>query len=498
MIFGELVREELREHPRPQQARAGDVRAAGRAGAVDGHLSEALPRRRSRPSVDKHRDRAINAALSAPPAKPAEPGLRMRGNELGRHDLRHAQHGPGFARAVPRGGRHGAADARRLPRRRLGRARLWAAVAGVAGGGDPGARPDAALASTAFGGMFVTDSFASFMKVLVLIGSAFGLVMSVDYNRARGHRALRVPRADPVRHGRHDDDDLGQRPHLALYRSRAAEPGALRRRRVPPRFGALDRGGAQVLRPRRAVLGHAALRRFAGLRLCRHDQLRDAVRRAGRRAPARRRWASSSASSSCPRASPSRSRRAPFHMWTPDVYEGAPTPVTAFFAIAPKIAAIALFVRGHDRAVRAAGRRVAADHRLRVDRVDAARRLRRDLADQHQAADGLQLDRPCRLCADRPRRRRRGGHPRRADLHGDLPVHERRHLRGHPVHAPAGPHGRADQRSGRASRRPSKGLAAALAIVMFAMAGIPPLAGFFGKLFVFQAAIDASSSTRWR
>jgi NADH-quinone oxidoreductase subunit N len=35
----------------------------------------------------------------------------------------------------------------------------------------------------------------------------------------------------------------------------------------------------------------------------------------------------------------------PFHMWTPDVYEGAPTPVTAFFAAAPKIAAMALFVR---------------------------------------------------------------------------------------------------------------------------------------------------------
>ena len=35
----------------------------------------------------------------------------------------------------------------------------------------------------------------------------------------------------------------------------------------------------------------------------------------------------------------------PFHMWTPDVYEGAPTPVTAFFAAAPKVAALALFVR---------------------------------------------------------------------------------------------------------------------------------------------------------
>ena len=35
----------------------------------------------------------------------------------------------------------------------------------------------------------------------------------------------------------------------------------------------------------------------------------------------------------------------PFHMWTPDVYEGAPTPVTAFFAGAPKVAAMALIVR---------------------------------------------------------------------------------------------------------------------------------------------------------
>jgi NADH-quinone oxidoreductase subunit N len=35
----------------------------------------------------------------------------------------------------------------------------------------------------------------------------------------------------------------------------------------------------------------------------------------------------------------------PFHMWTPDVYEGAPTPVTAFFASAPKVAAVAMLVR---------------------------------------------------------------------------------------------------------------------------------------------------------
>ncbi len=40
---------------------------------------------------------------------------------------------------------------------------------------------------------------------------------------------------------------------------------------------------------------------------------------------------------------------APFHMWTPDVYEGAPTPIVGFFAGAPKLAAMALFARAADR-----------------------------------------------------------------------------------------------------------------------------------------------------
>ena len=79
----------------------------------------------------------------------------------------------------------------------------------------------------------------------------------------------------------------------------------------------------------------------------------------------------------------------PFHMWTPDVYEGAPTPVTAFFSAAPKIAAIALFVRvmigpfGHLIG------RVAPDHRLHLGRLHGAGRGRRHQPAQHQAADGL-------------------------------------------------------------------------------------------------------------
>ena len=51
----------------------------------------------------------------------------------------------------------------------------------------------------------------------------------------------------------------------------------------------------------------------------------------------------------------------PFHMWTPDVYEGAPTPVTVFFATAPKVAAMALLLRTMAHAVRPPAAVVAAD-----------------------------------------------------------------------------------------------------------------------------------------
>ncbi len=56
----------------------------------------------------------------------------------------------------------------------------------------------------------------------------------------------------------------------------------------------------------------------------------------------------------------------PFHFWTPDVYEGAPTPVTAFMAVAPKAAAFA--VRAAFPGRFRAGRRPVAGHRWRRPR----------------------------------------------------------------------------------------------------------------------------------
>ena len=275
--------------------------------------------------------------------------------------------------------------------------------------------------------MFVTDPFAVFMKVLVLLGAAVGLVMSIDYNRREGIARFEFPvlilfatlgMMMMVSAG----DLIALYVGLELQSLSLYVVAAFRRDSVK-----LDRGGAQILRPRRALLGHAALRRLADLRLRRHHRF-DAIAEGlggerGRAADRRDR----SASSSSPPASPSRSPRRRSTC-------GRPTSTRARRRRSPRSS------RSRPRSRRSRCScavmiepfgPLLGDWRqivvLRRDRVDAARRLRRDLADQYQAADGLQLDRPCRLRADRPRRRRRSAGIRGvADLHGDLPVHERR------------------------------------------------------------------------
>ncbi len=94
-------------------------------------------------------------------------------------------------------------------------------------------------------------------------------------------------------------------------------------------------------------------------------------------------------------------------MWTPDVYEGAPTPVTAFFAAAPKVAAMALLVRV---VIDRASQPVTADWQQIVVFISIASMVLGAFAaigqKQHQAPDGLFLDRPYGLRAGRPG----GGH----------------------------------------------------------------------------------------
>ena len=91
------------------------------------------------------------------------------------------------------------------------------------------------------------------------------------------------------------------------------------------------------------VLGHAALRLLAGLRLHRHARLRP--HRDGAARPDGASLGLIVGLVFIVAGLAFKVSAVPFHMWTPDVYEGAPTPVTAFIGSAPKVAAIGLITR---------------------------------------------------------------------------------------------------------------------------------------------------------
>jgi NADH-quinone oxidoreductase subunit N len=181
---------------------------------------------------------------------------------------------------------------------------------------------------------------------------------------------------------------------------------------------------------------------------------------------------------------------APFHMWTPDVYEGSPSPVTALFAIAPKVAAIALMMRltyGAFGAIADQWTQVLVALSIASMVVGALGAImqadiKRMMAYSSIAHMGYALAGLAAGSADGAfgvliymtgyifmgagtfaiillMRRDGQAATRIADLQGLS--------RTHPV------------------------LALGLMVMMFSMAGIPPLAGFFGKWYVFLAAVNA-------
>ena len=135
-----------------------------------------------------------------------------------------------------------------------------------------------------FGGSFVVDDFARFVKILAFGGTAAAILMSFDFVKRAGMRKFEYPMLMLLVGRRHGHADLGDRPDRALSRPRTDEPVALRDRGHRPRFREIDRGRAEIFRPRRAVVRHAALRRLADLRrdrqhhLCRHRAGRAAGR----------------------------------------------------------------------------------------------------------------------------------------------------------------------------------------------------------------------------
>jgi NADH-quinone oxidoreductase subunit N len=181
----------------------------------------------------------------------------------------------------------------------------------------------------------------------------------------------------------------------------------------------------------------------------------------------------------------------PFHMWTPDVYEGAPTPVTAFFASAPKVAAMALMVRV---AVEGMGPATEEWRQIVIFSALAStilggvaaigqRNIKRLLAYSSINNVGFAL---IGLAA--------GTREGVAAVLFYLAVYlvmtlgtflvvlRMRDAEGRVVET-------IGSLSGLSRTRP--GLALAMAIFMFSLAGIPPLFGFMPKFYVFNAAVKA-------
>jgi len=180
----------------------------------------------------------------------------------------------------------------------------------------------------------------------------------------------------------------------------------------------------------------------------------------------------------------------PFHMWTPDVYEGAPTPVTAFFSAAPKVAAVALFVRV---AIDAFPTIVPQWQQITVFLSIASmglgafaaigqRNIKRLMAYSSIGHVGYAL---IGLSAATP-----------AGVQGVL-VYMAIYLAMTlgafacilAMRRAGGAVEEIDELAGLARTHPM--IAFVLAALLFSLAGIPPLAGFFAKFYVFLAAIDA-------
>jgi NADH-quinone oxidoreductase subunit N len=183
---------------------------------------------------------------------------------------------------------------------------------------------------------------------------------------------------------------------------------------------------------------------------------------------------------------------APFHMWTPDVYEGAPTPVTAFFASAPKVAASALLIRV---TIEAFGNQLAAWQQIMIvvslmsiiiGAVGAIgqQNLKRLLAYSSINNVGFIL---IGLAA--------GTEAGVAGMLVYLAIYVAMTLGGFIcLMQLKGSDGTMKEGisdiAGLSKTQPM--LAAVFAIFMFSLAGIPPLFGFWGKLVVFQAAVAAN------
>ena len=345
--------------------------------------------------------------------------------------------------------------------------------------------------SLAFGGLFVTDAFAVFMKELALIGAALALIMSSGFNErekiARFEFPILALYATVGMLMMISANDLIalyiglELQSLCLYVLAAFRRDTVRSSEAGLKYfvlGALSSG--MLLYGASMIYGFAGTTRFDGLA----EAVTGGEIGIGLIVGIVFLVAGLAFKVSA----------VPFHMWTPDVYEGAPTPVTAFFASAPKVAAMALLVRVMIEPFGDA----AGEWRQIIVFISIASMLLAAFA-------ALWQTNIKRLLAYSSI-----GHIGYALI--GLAAGTEEGIRGILVYLAiylpmvVGTFAcvMCMRRQGRmvegiedlaGAARTNPGMALALAIFMFSMAGIPPLAGFFGKLYIFLPAIEAGLYT---
>ena len=343
--------------------------------------------------------------------------------------------------------------------------------------------PEGKLVS--FNGSFVVDGFARFLKILALIGSAAAILLSIDYAKREKQQRFEysvlivlstlgmlmlISAADLIALY------LGlELMSLPLYVVAASHRDNLRSTEAGLKYfvlGALSSG--MLLYGASLVYGFTGTVTFTGI-----------AHAAGQGGVGLIFGLVFLFAGFCFKVS-----AVPFHMWTPDVYEGAPTPITAFFASAPKVAGMAMFVRAAVVAfpgITFQWQQIVvfvsiASMALGSFAAIGQRNIKRLMAYSSIGHMGFAL---IGLAAGTPE-----------GVQGVLvyiAIYVSMTLGTFAVilsmRRSTGMVESIDQFAGLSRTNPTA--AFFLAMLLFSMAGIPPLAGFFAKFYVFVAAIKA-------
>ncbi len=340
---------------------------------------------------------------------------------------------------------------------------------------------------TAFLGQYVSDAFSRFAKILILLGAALGLTLALDFNEragiARFEFGLLMLFATLGMMVMVSANDLMtlymglELLSLSLYVIAAFDRDNARSAEAGLKYFVLGALASGLL-----LYGASLVYGFAGT--TNFDRLADALStgQAGTGLVVGLVFVLAGLAFKI--------SAVPFHMWTPDVYEGAPTPVTAFFATAPKVAAIALLMRvltGPFGDLTAQWGQVvwlisAGSMILGAFAAITQRNIKRLMAYSSIGHVGYALM-GLAVVNDTGYR----------GVLVYMAIYVIMNLGTFAVLVAMRRNGRAvegvDDLAGLGRTDPT--MALWMAVFMFSMAGIPPLAGFFGKLYVFLAAVQA-------